>query len=91
MKDSPTELLLLTFLHPRRTTHFLADVSPDITGEEILEALVCEGFLDAALPTGDRFTLRHARTGRSIPGHVSIATCVVLSGDEIEVDIHVPG
>lgn len=91
MDDRATDLITLTFTNPFRGTRFDADASPDITGAEVIEALVREGLLDAVPRWGGDYVLVHARSGRSIARESTLHAQGVRSGDEVTATIHVPG
>ena len=72
----------VTFLHPRDSREFKAELGPATTGAQAVEGLVTQKFLDA--PGADRaYTLKHG--GKTIPLSSALAEFGVKSGDVVSV------
>jgi hypothetical protein len=79
--------LKLNFLHPRTSTNFSADVSPECTGAIALQGLQSPAtgpFLDPE-PQGRPYELVLARGSKMITSTQSFADAQCQTGDTIEI------
>lgn len=76
--------ITVTFLHPRDSREFQAEVGPATTGSAALDGLVKNKFVEAA--NGTRaYALQHQRTGKTIPTSASLVSSGVEDGDVVAV------
>lgn len=73
----------VTFLHPRDSREFPAEIRPKTTGEQALEGLVAAKFLEA----GGAYVLQAQKTGKSIPLGDPIVDHGVGDGDTVAVTV----
>lgn len=74
--------IVVTFLHPRDSREFKAELGPAATGAKAIEGLVTAEFIEP--PGADRtYALKHA--GKTIPLSASLAASGVQSGDTVAV------
>lgn len=64
------------------------EVSPDVSIEELIPALVAELHLSQIDPAGNRlvYFLRHAADGRVLPGHFNLRAAGIRSGDRLSLE-----
>jgi len=82
------------FRHPRTAKFLVADLSPQCTGREALQALMAaqdggEPFLTQS--DGEAYNLIHERTSQSITPNMTFAQAGVESGDIITLDKEMRG
>jgi len=74
----------VTFLHPRDSREFKAEVGAATTGTQAVDGLVKANFIEA--PGGTRaYSLQHQKTGKSIPLSASLIASGVQDGDAVAV------
>lgn len=77
-------LIEVVFAHPKFSTKFPAEVSPDTTAQMACDELVKAKFIDA--PTsGVQYVLVHQSSGSTIPASTTLAAAGVKSGDTVMV------
>jgi hypothetical protein len=79
----------IQFRHPRTAKFLVADLSPQCTGREALQALMAaedggEPFLTQS--DGEAYSLVHERTSQAITPNMTFAQAGVESGDTIKLD-----
>lgn len=79
----------IKFRHPRTAKFLVADLSPQCTGREALQALMAaedggEPFLTQS--DGEAYSLIHERTSQAITPNMTFAQAGVVSGDTIKLD-----
>lgn len=79
-----SDLIPVTFLHPRGGKEFAADIGPDTTGQQAIDGMIKEKFIDPAGPK-EAHTLQHTRTGKLIPLSASIVSSGVKENDTITI------
>jgi proteasome lid subunit RPN8/RPN11 len=86
------DTLEIHFRHPRNSSSLIADLSPDCTGAQALEALVQEvnGFIQP-LPPARWYELVISRTGNVIPPNMTFQEAGVVHGDVIDIVLPVEG
>ncbi len=76
--------LTVSFLHPRDSREFKAEIGPATTGAQAIDGLVKAGFIDA--PGRDKaYALTHQKTGKTIPTSAAIMGAGVEDGDAVAV------
>lgn len=76
--------LTVTFLQPRDSREFKAEIGPATTGAQAIEGLVRSNFVEPV--TGNRtYALLHQKTGRSLPLSGALVASGVEDGDMIAV------
>lgn len=76
--------MTVSFLHPRDSREFKAEIGPATTGQQAIEGLVKSNFVEP--PGGNRaYALTHQKTGKTIPTSAAIAGAGVEDGDMIAV------
>lgn len=86
----PSNTLELYFRHPRSSHTLTADVSPQCTGKEALDALIADDGTEAFLtpaPLGKSYDLVLARTQRVIEPTMTFNEAGVIDGDTIDVTL----
>lgn len=77
-------LIEVTFMHPKTSASFAAEVSPETTAEQAVAELVKAKFIEA--PSGAlQYVLIHQGTGAMIPAAGSFASVGVKAKDTIMV------
>lgn len=84
----------IQFRHPRTNKFLVADLSPQCTGREALQALMAaqdggEPFLTQS--DGGAYNLIHERTSQAITPNMTFAQAGVESGDTIKIDKEMQG
>lgn len=79
-----TNAFAVTFLHPREGSEFEADISAATTGQNVIDGLVQERFIDAPSDTVS-YALQCQRTGKSLPLSTSLLTAGVQASDRVAV------
>lgn len=84
----------IQFRHPRTNKFLVADLSPQCTGREALQALMTpheggEPFLTQS--DGGAYNLIHDRTSQAIPPNMTFAQAGVEDGDTIKIDKDMTG
>ena len=74
----------VSFLHPRDSREFKAEIGKATTGQVALDGLIKAGFVEAASKTS-AYTLMHQRTSKSLPLSGSLVSSGVEAADIIEV------
>jgi len=77
------------FKHPRTNKILVADLSPQCTGREALQALIAAQ--DAGTPfltqsDGEAYSLIHERSSQSITPNMTFAQAGVASGDSVKIE-----
>lgn len=72
--------ITVTFLHPRDSRGFPAEVGPAMTGQKALDELVKANFLAA-----DRAYALQTKEGRQIPTSGTLVSAGVQDGDQVAV------
>lgn len=85
----------ISFIHPHTQSKLIADVSPHITGQEILRVLESNAdnehsFL-TPLPQGHSYELSVSRTGHAIAPNMTLEEAGVVNGDYINIAPSVVG
>lgn len=79
-----TKQIKVTFLHPRDSREFVAELGSATTGAAALDGLVKAGFIEAA--NGSRtYALQMQRTGKSIPLSASLVGNGAQEGEVVAV------
>ena len=85
-----SQRIKVTFLHPRGTKEFEAEMGSEMTGEQTVAGLIKYGFLDKDF-IYESYELCLMRNGRSLTLRRSLASSGVRDGDVVDVVIHVAG
>jgi len=82
--NKPSQIIAVTFLHPRGGKEFAADIGPDTTGQKAIDGMIEAKFLE---PVGAReaYTLQLTRTEKNVPLNASIVASGAKAGDAIAV------
>ncbi len=87
MKETLIEVI---FTHPRASTSFPAEVSPETTADQAVSELVKANFIEA--PSGAlQYVLVHQGTGTMIPANSTFASVGVKAKDIIAVTAKTSG
>ena len=81
---TPTPNIKVTFTHPRDSSSFEAEISPECTGKEALDGLVESTFLER-LSAARAYSVKAAATGKAIAPSQTMASAGVKDGDTIAV------
>lgn len=79
-----SNLIPVTFLHPRGGKEFGADIGPDTTGQQAMDGMIAAKFIEPA-DTKEVYALQLTRTAKSIPLNASIVGCGAKANDAIAV------
>lgn len=79
-----SDLIPVTFLHPRGGKEFSADIGPDTTGQQAIDGMIKEKFIDPSGPK-EAYTLQLTRTGKLIPLSASIVSSGLKENDTITI------
>ena len=79
-----SNIIPVTFLHPRGGKEFSADIGPDTTGQKAIDGMIEAKFLE---PAGAReaYTLQLTRTEKNIPLGASLVASGAKANDVIAV------
>ncbi len=77
------EDIKVTFTHPTTNATLEAEISPDMTVNEAISALVSEGFIEP--PTQDDTYVLGVNGGQKIEGEQTLASAGVRDGSTITV------
>lgn len=84
MAKQQAQPIKATFLHPRDSREFIAEIGSATTGQQAIDGLVKAGFIEAA--NGSRaYALQNQRTGKSIPITASLVSQGIGEGDLVAV------
>lgn len=83
-KTATNQTIKLTFTHPRDSSSFEAEVSPECTGQEALNGLVEGQFLER-LSAGRAYSLKAVSSGKAIAPSQTMTSAGVKDGDTIAV------
>lgn len=79
-------MIKVTFKHPRSAEGFPVELGPETTGQEALDGLLAEKFLEPV--AGNRaYVLQNQRTSKSIPLSATFADAGVKDGDTVMVTL----
>ena len=76
--------IAVTFLHPRSSDGFPAEISAGTTGQQAIDGLIKSKFVEP-ISAGQAYALQHQRTGKSIPASASLIASGIEAGDAIAV------
>jgi len=72
------------FTHPRDTSTYDADITPECTGQEALNGLIETKFIEPSAGTS-AYSLKAASTGKAIPPSQGFGEAGIKDGDAIAV------
>jgi len=77
-------LIEVTFTHPKLSTKFSAEVSPETTAQMAIDELGKAKFIEPASAAA-QYVLVHQGSGNTIPASATLASAGVKSGDTVMV------
>jgi hypothetical protein len=84
MNATPNGKITATFLHPRDSREFKAELGPGTTGRQAVDGLVKAAFIEA--PSASRaYALQLQRSGAALPLSSSLVAGGVGDGDVVAV------
>ncbi len=78
------ETIRVVFTHPRDSSSFEANVSPECTGQEAINGLVEAKFIQPPGATS-AYSLKHSASGKAIAPSQSLSSSGVKDGDAVAV------
>lgn len=82
--NKASNLIPVTFLHPRGGKEFGADIGPDATGQQAIDGMIAAKFIEPAGPK-ESYALQLTRTGKLIPLNASVVASGAKENDAIAV------
>ncbi len=82
--STTNDKLTLSFLHPRDSREFKAEVGVSTTGRQAIDSLARAGFIEAP-SAAKAYALQLQRTGASIPLSSTMGAAGVQTGDVLPV------
>lgn len=76
--------MTVSFLHPRDSREFKAEIGPATTGSQAIDGLVKANFIEAS-GKDKAYALTHQKTGKTIPTSAALAASGVEDGDAVAV------
>jgi len=74
---------IVTFIHPTTGATLEAQINPNLTGDEVINALASENFIEA--PDNARRYVLGIRGGNEVEGSQSLASAGLRDGSTIDV------
>jgi hypothetical protein len=84
MSTKPTKEINVTFVHPRSSETFIADLTPNITSAQIIRNLIAEKFLESPTKTAG-YVLIPKDSKKALAPNDSLEDAGVRDHDTIEI------
>jgi hypothetical protein len=84
MANKPTKEISVTFVHPRSSDTFIAELTPNITAAQIIKNLISEGFIETPTKTAG-YSLLPKDSKKALAPSDTLEKAGVRDGDTVEI------